>query len=138
MLITTKNVLVSDFMVPLGKFAVVNSHETVKASLDVMNSTGLGSVCVIDKNSRLLGVFTDGDLRRLLIKVQKPMASLLVDDLIDYATKTPIVCSPRDSIRDVVSLMEEKKIWDLPVLENSYLVGLVHLHEVIKRLLDHD
>ncbi len=39
------------------------------------------------------------------------------------------------SLTDAVSLMEEKQVWDLPVVDNGKLVGLLHLHQAIKKIL---
>ena len=41
----------------------------------------------MNTNNQLRGIFTDGDIRRLILKVQKPIAALFVDDVKDYCTK---------------------------------------------------
>ena len=39
------------------------------------------------------------------------------------------------SLVDAVDLMEEKQVWDLPIVDNNKLVGLLHLHSAIKTLV---
>ena len=52
-----------------------------------MDEYKLGIICIIDDNFKLLGVITDGDLRRAILKSQKPFSAILVDDVIDYSVK---------------------------------------------------
>mgnify|MGYP003330082119 CR=1 FL=1 len=56
---------------------------------------GLGIACIVNSQKELKGVFTDGDIRRLILKVQKPIAALFVDDVKDYSTKKYSSVSPR-------------------------------------------
>ena len=55
--------------------------------------------------------------------------------MLNQAIKNPIITSSGMSLVDAVSLMEEKQVWDLPVVDNGKLVGLLHLHSAIKALL---
>ena len=57
---------------------------------------------------------------------------MLVDDVIDYSVKNPLVISEDDLLIDSIKLMNEKQIWDLPVLnKNKELIGVLHLHQTI-------
>ena len=95
----------------------------------------LGIACIVDDSDQLIGIFTDGDLRKLL-KSQKPIASFFVDDVIEHSISDPHKVLPSDSLVDAVSLMELHKVWDLPVVDHSnILVGLLHLHPAVKSLL---
>ena len=71
-----------------------------------------------------------------LLKVQKPIAALYVDDVIDYSTKDYISIIPETSLKNAILLMEKLNIWDLPVVdEKKCLKGLLHLHPALKKLL---
>ena len=101
-----------------------------------MCQTHLGIACIIDDNFKLLGILTDGDIRRKLLKVQKPFSAFFVDDALEHAIQSPVKISPNDTLIRAVELMESKQIWDLPVVENDgKLVGLLHLHPAIQILL---
>ena len=131
-----QNKKVSDVMLDIGSFPIVNDSTILKEALEIMDDFRLGIACVIDHNSQLLGIITDGDIRRKLLVVQKPLAAFFIDDVINQAIKNPVTISSEISLVDAVSLMEEKQVWDLPVVDNSKLVGLLHLHAAAKALLE--
>jgi len=134
MSIQNKNV--NDVMLDIGNFPIVSDDTILKEALEKMDDFRLGIACVIDHNSQLLGIITDGDIRRKLLVVQKPLAAFFIDDVINQAIKNPVTTSSEINLVDAVSLMEEKQVWDLPVVDNSKLVGLLHLHSAAKALLE--
>jgi DeoR family transcriptional regulator, catabolite repression regulator len=92
--------------------------------------------CIIDDSGKLLGVLTDGDIRRKLLKIQKPFSAFFVDDALDHAEKNPTVTRSEEILSSAVAQMETKGIWDLPVVnDEQILVGLLHLHPVVKTLI---
>ena len=128
---------VKDVMIPTGKFPIIEKTTILKEALTEMGEANLGLVCIVNENKELMGLITDGDLRRKLLKVQKPFSSFFVDDALIHAKKNPITCSPDDELKKIVNLMGEKQIWDLPVVDkNKKLVGLLHLHPAVKKLID--
>lgn len=128
--------LVSDVMLPLDKFPVLKQDVIVKVCLDEMSRYCLGIACIVDQSGHLLGIFTDGDLRRKLLRIQRPIASFFIDDVIDHGILNPFKVLPSDSLASAVDLMEIHQVWDLPVVDNStMLVGLLHLHPAVKSLL---
>ena len=131
-----QNKKVNDVMLDIGSFPIVNDSTILKEALEIMDDFRLGIACVINHNSQLLGIITDGDIRRKLLVVQKPLAAFFIDDVINQAIKNPVTISSEISLVDAVSLMEEKQVWDLPVVDNSKLVGLLHLHAAAKALLE--
>ena len=80
-------------------------------------------------------IITDGDIRRKLLSVQKPLAAFFIDDVINQSIKSPTTVTSDMSLVDAVDLMEEKQVWDLPIVDNNKLVGLLHLHSAIKTLV---
>ena len=127
---------VENVMIGLDKFPVVPENLFLKEALDIMNSKTFGIACITDRDGNLKGILTDGDIRRKLIQVQKPLSALFVDDCLEHAILSPIVTSPKVSLIDAVELMEARQVWDLPVVDNAgKLIGLLHLHQVVKALL---
>lgn len=127
---------VKDVMLPLDRFPVIGKTIMLKEALDVMNNLRLGIACIVDNENKLLGILTDGDIRRKLIKVQKPLSAFFVDDALDHAIHSPITSKPDDTLEEAVEIMEAKKIWDLPVVDDQgILVGMLHLHPVVEALL---
>lgn len=127
---------VNDVMIPFGDFPIVNKKTILKEALTEMGQAGLGLVCIINDKKELIGLITDGDLRRKLLEVQKPFSSFFIDDALIHAKKNPITCKPDDELKKIVNLMGEKQIWDLPVIDkNKKLFGLLHLHPAVKKLI---
>jgi CBS domain-containing protein len=130
------NMLVSEVMLSLDRAPLVHKESILKEAMEGMGRARLGIVCVVDADKSLLGILTDGDIRRKLLKVQKPFSALLIDDALDHAILTPTTIRPDDSLVRAVELMEEKQIWDLPVVSiEGKLVGLLHLHPAVQALL---
>ena len=130
---------VSDVLLPIDKFPVIGKREILKEALEKMGQSRLGIACIVGEENSLLGILTDGDIRRKLLKVQKPFSAFFVDDALDHAIKSPITILPDDTLKNAIDLMEDKEVWDLPVVnEEGCLVGLLHLHKAIQKLLELD
>lgn len=132
-----KAILVKDVMMPLEDFPVIGEKVIFKEALEVMGNVNIGIACIVNEHSHLLGILTDGDIRRKLLKVQKPFSAFFIDDALHHSILTPITINPTNTLNDAVTLMGEKQIWDLPVVNvDGVLMGLLHLHPVIKTLLE--
>jgi len=128
---------VKEVMMKMGEFPSIEKETILKEALIEMGKINLGLVCIVDQEKKLLGLMTDGDLRRKLLKYQKPISSFFIDDALNHAKINPITCNPADDLKKAVKLMGDKQIWDLPVIDNEKrLVGLLHLHPAIKKLLN--
>lgn len=128
--------LVSEVMMPLDRFPVIGETIILKEALEEMGRFQLGIACIVDASKKLLGILTDGDIRRKLLKVQKPFSAFFVDDALDHAIRSPLTIQPNDTLVHAIGLMGQKKVWDLPVVdEKGTLVGLLHLHPAVQALL---
>jgi arabinose-5-phosphate isomerase len=123
-------------MLPLDRIPVVKPATLLKATLQEMTKHRLGIACIIDTDGKLAGIFTDGDVRRMLLRDQKPFAALFVDDIIIHASRAPTTVQDEDPLASAIATMETKQIWDLPVLTSGgRLTGLLHLHPAIKAVM---
>lgn len=130
-------ILVRDVMLTDSGIPAIQKKTILKEALEKMGSTGLGIICIINEEKKLLGILTDGDLRRKLLKVQKPLSAFFVDDALDHAILSPLIIKPNDTLIQAVEVMKHKKIWDLPVVDgDGVLVGLLHLHPAVQALLE--
>jgi len=128
--------LIKEVMMPMGKFPVIEQKVILKEALEEMNKYRLGIACIIDKDLKLLGIFTDGDIRRKLLTVQKPFSAFFIDDALDHAVHSPVTAEINDTLEKVIDIMKTKQIWDLPVVDKGgKLVGLLHLHPVVEALM---
>tara|TARA_B100000989_G_scaffold180261_1_gene135456 strand:- start:2672 stop:3064 length:393 start_codon:yes stop_codon:yes gene_type:complete len=128
----TKN---KDIMLKPGDFPVIPYNMILKEALEEMNKFNLGVVCLVNKKNILKGIITDGDIRRKLLKDQKPFSAFFVDDSIKHAAKNPKSSSPNKNIKETLKMMNKNEIWDVPIIQNKKLVGLVHLHPAMRRLI---
>jgi len=135
---TLKNesMLVSQIMLKPDAFPVLTARTLFKEALESMGRSNLGIACIADAHEKLLGILTDGDIRRKLLKVQKPFSAFFADDALVHAIRMPTTIQPASTLREAIELMERKQIWDLPVVDASgKLMGLLHLHPVVQALL---
>jgi len=131
-----RNKPVEEVMIPLDKFPVLPESILFKEALEAMSRFNLGIACITNAEGKLLGLVTDGDVRRKLLKIQKPFSALFVDDALDHCIKSPITIASSTKLIDAVDLMEKKHVWDLPVIDASgQLLGLLHLHPAVKAIL---
>jgi arabinose-5-phosphate isomerase len=128
---------VKDVMMPLDLFPVILENVIFKEALEEMNHKKLGIACIVDQDKILKGIITDGDIRRKLLKIQKPLSAFFIDDCINHAIISPIVANSEFTLETAVEIMRNKQIWDLPVVDNNNkLIGLLHLHPVVEALLN--
>lgn len=128
--------LVSEVMMPLDQIPVIGETVILKEALEEMGRSRLGIACIVDADNKLLGILTDGDIRRKLLKVQKPFSAFFVDDALVHAIRSPLTTQPNDTLVYAIGLMGQKQIWDMPVVDDQgILMGLLHLHPAVKALL---
>lgn len=90
-----------------------------------MSGKRYGCTAVLDDNGKLIGVFTDGDLRRCL-------AAKMMDDAISqHMTPNPISVAPDLLATDALRIMNDNAVTVLFVQEKGQLVGLVHMHDIV-------
>jgi len=134
-----KDITVSDVMMGVSETPKTCNQTFLKEAIDIMDQNRLGIICVVDSSGKLEGIITDGDIRRILTRVQKPFAAVLSDDVNAYAIKNPITVNLDTLLTDAIDIMGQRKIWDLPVLDSSgKLLGLLHLHRAIEALLSNN
>lgn len=122
-------VRVADLMHQNDELPVVKSHASLKEALLVMTEKGLGMTAVVDDQNHLLGIYTDGDLRRTLDKTLD-LSTLQVDDVM---TVNPHTIAAGRLATEAVRLMELKKITGLMIVdEEQHLLGALHMHDLLK------
>jgi arabinose-5-phosphate isomerase len=93
-----------------------------------MSRKGLGLAAVTEANGKLLGIITDGDLRRVM---QKRQENVLALSAADCMTKNPITLSRHELAASALRVMEEKKITSLLITDPAgKLEGVLHIHDL--------
>tara|TARA_A100001011_G_scaffold325702_1_gene348835 strand:- start:19 stop:444 length:426 start_codon:yes stop_codon:yes gene_type:complete len=131
-----KKILVKDLIIKKSHIPVLNEKSFLKEAIEKMSLYKYGVCFCVNKNGNLAGILTDGDIRRKILKIQKPFSALLSDDLIMHINKKPIKVLGEKSLSSSLKLMKNKLIWDLPVVDKkNKLIGMLHLHSIIDLLV---
>ncbi len=93
-----------------------------------MTTKRLGSTAVVNQNDELVGIITDGDLRRML-KNAKDFSSLQASDIMG---NSPKIIHPDEFAVNALIKMEEMNITQLVVAKDKNVLGFVHLHDLLK------
>ena len=124
---------VQDVMHSGGEVAWVAPDNSLKRVVMEMSRHPLGAACVVSSDHSLLGLITDGDLRRAL-ENHDDIRTLRVAEVM---TKSPITVGPDALVHDALRLMEDRpsQISVLPVTEpvGGRCLGLVRLHDLYQR-----
>jgi arabinose-5-phosphate isomerase len=93
-----------------------------------MSRKGLGLTAVTERNGRLLGIVTDGDLRRMMLKSKENVLELTAADCM---TRTPTTLPKTELAASALRVMEEKKITSVLIVDSGgRLEGVVHIHDL--------
>jgi arabinose-5-phosphate isomerase len=94
-----------------------------------MSSKRLGMTCVVDDDGKLAGVFTDGDLRRIMMT--RPPNAVLALTAGEAMTPRPQTIGPSMLAVEALRVMESHKITSVVVVDRNRVVeGVVHLHDL--------
>ncbi|RLD37397.1 MAG: D-arabinose 5-phosphate isomerase [Bacteroidetes bacterium] len=106
---------------------MVRPADDIKDVIMEISSKRLGAAAVVEGN-KLLGIITDGDLRRMLEQ------KMDIDKLtaLDIMTANPSAIEEDELVVNALEIMRENKITQLPVLKKGDYVGVVHMHDIIK------
>ncbi len=124
LLVTVNDIMHTDDAIPL-----VRENTTLKEALIEMNNKRLGMTTVVDADQRLVGIFTDGDVRRSL---EQPINihSTTIDQVMSHQ---PLSISADKLASEALNIMNEREITALVVTSDQQLIkGVIHLHDILK------
>jgi arabinose-5-phosphate isomerase len=110
-----------DSQIPIVKFNTKMSEVIIE-----MTSKHLGCTAVVDNENKMIGIITDGDLRRHL---NQNFFSEIAENIM---TKNPITIVKESLAIEAFALMNKKSITSIFVLENNKIIGILHLHDCLK------
>jgi arabinose-5-phosphate isomerase len=107
---------------------IVRADTRMRDVIYEMSSKQLGMTCVVDENDVLLGIITDGDLRRQMERT----AEILTLAATDAMTRAPVTVSRATLAVEALNIMEQRKITSIVVVENGsqQVAGVVHVHDL--------
>lgn len=117
---------VKDMLDPTRKPSVT-SNSSVKNVIVEISEKRLGVTAVVE-NDVVVGIITDGDIRRMLNKTET-IAGLTAKDIM---TVNPKTIKSTDMVADALNIMEDHSITQLVVVDNGEYKGVIHLHDILK------
>ena len=122
-----------DLMLVNKKIPFIDENALMKVALKILNKKKLGFLVLIDNTKKITGIFTDGDLKRLMQKKK------IIDNLkIKYfASKKPVLVEKDELASDVLSKMNKKKITNVCVYskeDKKKIIGVLHIHNILSTL----
>ncbi|MGY3568627.1 KpsF/GutQ family sugar-phosphate isomerase [Vibrio paucivorans] len=118
----------SDIMHSGAQLPMVTADTVIRDALLEISQKGLGMTAVVDDTQQLVGIFTDGDLRRILDK----RVDIHTETIGQVMTQNPTTASPDMLAAEGVNLMQEKSINGLMLCDNGKLVGALNMHDLLK------
>jgi len=119
---------VQDIMLTGTSIPQVPEGSTLEDAVIEINRLELGVTLIIRSDKTLVGIITDGDLRRLIAD-KKSIVDLTVEDVM---TKNPRTVTPNSPAYDALNMMEKHQITVLPITNNKGKVqGILHLHDIL-------
>lgn len=119
---------VKDIMHEGDQIPVVSADKTLQDALIEMTQKGLGMTTIMSDDAKLVGIFTDGDLRRI-IDLKVDFATTSVSDVMSADPKT----IPQNMLAaEALTIMEKASITALIVEEEDHITGVLHLHDILR------
>lgn len=106
----------------------VHPDESIQNTIINISQNRLGATVVLDGEEHLVGIITDGDVRRMIEK-GKPLDTLKAADIM---SKNPKTIQVNELAVNAFRLMETNKITSVVVMDGNNYLGLVHIHELIR------
>lgn len=106
----------------------VKVNQSLREVIVAMTASRLGVTAVVNDNNELLGIITDGDLRRMLEK------GIAIDTISagDIMTKHPTTIGPEEMAVSALDLLRKKEITQLAITENQQYLGIIHIHDLVR------
>lgn len=120
---------IENIMLPIEKLAILNKNSSIIEVVEKLSSYRIGAVCIVE-DKKLVGIITDGDLKRYILE-NKNFLDLKVDDLM---TKNFKYGTTKMDILEIIYIMENEKnpVNFLPILKNGEIIGGIRIRDILK------
>jgi arabinose-5-phosphate isomerase len=121
-------VKVREVMLTGDKIPVINLEDSALNAIKVLNQKNIGAVIIVNINQHVIGIVTDGDIRRYIVE-DFELQGLLTTHIM---TADPISIDGEMLAADALSIMQRHEITVLPIVDHEQkLVGILHLHDLL-------
>ncbi len=117
---------ISEIMHSKKHMPIARKNEKMSKALLTMTSKSFGCLGVVDNNGNIVGIITDGDLRRQL------NSKFFEKTAFEVMTKNPTVVNQNMLVGEALNIMNNKKITSLFICKNKKPIGIVHIHDLLR------
>lgn len=123
---------VKDVMKGLDEVPHMPSSAPLLNAIAEISQSRVGAVVVVDEADCLVGIFTDSDLRRLLVRIREDLSGLNDLTLLDVLTQNPRSIPIDHLASEALAVIETQKISRLVCMDGDRVAGLISLHDLIE------
>ncbi|HLC23684.1 MAG TPA: CBS domain-containing protein [Dehalococcoidia bacterium] len=106
----------------------IGPNETVVVAVQKLIEHDRGSIPVCSEKGELVGIITERDIVRKCFVRSQALASIKIEDVM---TKEVAIGAPEDDLDYAISVMKQKRIRHLPILDNQKVVGMVSMRDLL-------
>ncbi len=110
----------------------IKATATVYEALQLMMEKNIGALLVMDGDG-FIGIFTERDYARKVVLQGKASRRTLIKEIM---TDHPVTVTPNDTVKACMSLMTDKVIRYLPVVDEDNLVGIISMSDIVKHVME--
>jgi CBS domain-containing protein len=115
-----------------GAIIAANRGDSVRSVVDLLAEHRIGAVPVVDDDA-VVGIFSERDMVRLVAAYGPEALDRSIDEVM---TRSPVVCSSATNVMGALSLMTQRRIRHLPVVDGGKLTGFVSIGDLVKYRID--
>lgn len=106
--------------------------DTIEKCIEKMNHENIGALLIVDKNERIVGMFTERDILRKIFSKHIDIKKTLVSEVM---TTQLVFAKPDSTVEEAMATFTEKRFRHLPVIENNKLIGVISSGDITKWII---
>lgn len=114
------------------KVIAASRTDTVRTAVDLLAEHRIGAVPVVDGDT-VVGIFSERDLVRLLAAYGPESLDRSIDEVM---TRSPVTCDSHTNVLGALSLMTQRRIRHLPIVDDGKITGFVSIGDLVKYRID--
>jgi len=119
---------VSKVMITGDQIPAILETASLGDAVKILNEKNIGAILIVSQKNRVIGILTDGDIRRLMVK----LPSVFEAQVKDVMTSSPKTITADSLAADALSIMQRHEVTVLPVVDSEQsLIGILHLHDLL-------
>ncbi len=123
---------VKDVMQPISEIPHRQANSLLSVAIPEMAIGRMGAILLLDENEKLSGIFTDSDLRRLIVQSNGNFDEKLALPVSEFMTRSPLTIESHTLASDALRIFEVKRISRIVCVENQKVVGLLGWHNLLQ------